>query len=167
MVLGVCRRYLGDSHEAHDAFQATFLVLVRKAPSVSPAEMLPNWLYGVARQTAVRARAAVAKRRVRERQVRDMPEPAVGCPELPDDLRERLDHELARLPDDYRVAIVLCDLKEMTHQEAARQLGWPVGTVASRVSRARRLLARRLSARGDFSSCGALALAPVPAALVR
>src|ERR1700722_16017518 len=75
MVLGVCRRILRDSHEADDAFQATFLVLVRKAASVVPREMVGNFLYGVAHQTAVRARSAAARRRLRERQVREMPEP--------------------------------------------------------------------------------------------
>src|SRR5436309_14116821 len=77
MVWGVCRRILHNHHDAEDAFQATFLVLVRKAGSVVPREMVGNWLYGVAHQTALKARATTAKRQVRERQVADMPEPAV------------------------------------------------------------------------------------------
>src|SRR5262249_43235583 len=80
MVLGVCRRILRDHHDAEDAFQATFLVLAGKARSVRPAEMLANWLYGVARQTAVKARAVNARRRSRERQVLTMPEPKGSDP---------------------------------------------------------------------------------------
>src|SRR5262249_51094825 len=87
MVLGVCRRLLGDPHDADDAFQATFLVLATRAASVVPAEMLPNWLYGVARQTAVRARSASAKRRLRERHVPEMPEPQAPQTDTHRDLR--------------------------------------------------------------------------------
>src|SRR5262245_1755898 len=173
MVLGVCRRLLRDRHEAEDAFQATFLVLVRKAASVAPAEMLPNWLHGVARQTAVRARSAAAKRGSRERQVADLPETAARPPEPAGELRALLDDEIARLPGKNRVAVVLCLLEGLTHQEAARHLGWPVGTLASRLSRAKRMLARRLAGRGVTPSGGALAAltsidapARVPASLV-
>src|SRR6267378_2226519 len=77
MVWGVCRRILSNHHDAEDALQATFLVLVRKAASVTPREMVGNWLYGVAQQTALKARATTAKHRTRERQVVDMPDPAV------------------------------------------------------------------------------------------
>src|SRR5260370_37712364 len=82
MVLGVCRRLLRNPHDAEDAFQATFLVLVRKAASVLPRELVANWLYGVARTTALRVNALTAKRRVRERQVREVPEPEVVQPDL-------------------------------------------------------------------------------------
>jgi RNA polymerase sigma factor (sigma-70 family) len=157
MVFGVCRRVLRDPHDAEDAFQATFLVLVRKASSVVPAEMLPNWLYGVARQTAVRARALAARRRQRERQVTQMPEPEAGPTEPGDDLRPLLDQELAGLPSYYRVAVVLCDLEGKSHKEAAQHLDWPVGTVASRLSRGRRMLARRLTRRGVALSGSTLA----------
>jgi RNA polymerase sigma-70 factor (ECF subfamily) len=158
MVWGVCRRVLGDHHDAEDAFQATFLVLARKASSIVPREMLPNWLYGVACQTAMRARAGIFKRRGRERQVPEMPEPAAEFRESWDDVLPLLDQELSRLPDHYRAPIVLCDLEGKTHWQAAEQLGWPVGTVAGRLSRARSLLAGRLSRRGVALSAGALAV---------
>jgi RNA polymerase sigma factor (sigma-70 family) len=148
MVRGVCRRVLGDPHEADDAFQATFLVLATKAASVVPAEMLPNWLYGVARQTAVRGRAAAAKRRQRERQVLHMPEPQPTHADPGDDLRPLLDAELACLPGKYRVAVILCDLEGHSHKDAASLMGWPVGTLASRHSRGRRMLRERLVRRG-------------------
>src|SRR5205807_9145249 len=133
MVWGVCRRLL-DHHDAEDAFQATFLVLVRKAAGV-PRGAVANWLYGVARQTAVRLRATAAKRGRRETQVVTMPEPTV--PEVRDaDLQVAVDEELSRLPDHYRSVVVLCDLEGMTRKEAARQLGIPEGSVASRLARA-------------------------------
>src|SRR5713226_3099822 len=111
MVWGVCRRILRNHHDAEDAFQATFLVLVRKAASVKPREMVGNWLYGVAQQTALKARATAAKQRTRERQVADMIDPAVEEQDLSEDLQFVLDQELNRLPDKYRIAIVLCDLE--------------------------------------------------------
>jgi RNA polymerase sigma factor (sigma-70 family) len=157
MVFGVCRRLLRDPHDAEDAFQATFLVLVRKAASVVPRELLPNWLYGVAYQTAVRARSANAKRHRRERQVTDMPERPSAPRDPWDDLRPLLDQELAALPDRYRAAVVLCDLEGKTRKEAARQLGLPEGTLSSRLARARALLARRLARHGVGVSGGALA----------
>src|SRR5215831_714093 len=145
MVWGVCRRLL-NHHDAEDAFQATFLVLVRKAADV-PRRAVANWLYGVARQTAVRLRATSAKRGQRETQVVNMPEPTV--PEVRDaDLQAVVDEELSRLPDHYRGVVVLCDLEGMTRKEAARQLGIPEGSVASRLARARAMLAKRLTKRG-------------------
>jgi RNA polymerase sigma-70 factor (ECF subfamily) len=156
MVWGVCRRVLRDHHDAEDAFQATFLVLARKAASVNPREKVGNWLYGVAYQAAMKARATRAKRRARERQVSEMPEPGAVREEQPDDLLPQLDRELSRLPDKYRVPIVLCDLQEKTHQEAASQLGWPIGTVSGRLSRARAMLAQRLARRGLVLSGGSL-----------
>jgi predicted DNA-binding protein (UPF0251 family) len=119
--------------------------------------MVGNWLYGVAHQTALKARATRAKRQTRERQVADMPEPAVTEPGLWRDLQPVLDQELSRLPDKYRVAIVLCDLEGKTRKEAARQLGCPEGTVAGRLARARIMLAKRLTRRGVALSGGALA----------
>jgi RNA polymerase sigma factor (sigma-70 family) len=148
MVWGVCRRLLANHHDAEDAFQATFLVLVRKAASIVPREMVGNWLYGVANQTALKARALAAKRRTREKQVVAMPEPAAADGDLWRDLQPALDAELRRLPETYRAAIVVCDLEGRTRKEAARQLGWPEGTVATRLTRGRALLARRLQRHG-------------------
>jgi RNA polymerase sigma factor (sigma-70 family) len=156
MVWGVCRRALNE-HDAEDAFQATFLVLVRKASAVVPRELVANWLYGVAHTTALRARALAARRAVRERQVAEMPEPQAAPPDRWPDLRPLLDRELSRLPEKYRAPVVLCDLEGKTHKEAARQLGWPQGTVAGRLARARALLARRLTRRGLALAGGALA----------
>jgi RNA polymerase sigma factor (sigma-70 family) len=156
MVWGVCRRVL-QHHDAEDTFQATFLVLVRKAASVEPKEMVANWLYGVAHQTALKARATLGKRRTRERQVTEMPERAVPEPDLWDELQPLLDQELSHLPDKYRVAIVLCDLEGKTRKEAARQLGVPAGTLAARLARGRVLLAKRIARRGPAVSGGALA----------
>jgi RNA polymerase sigma factor (sigma-70 family) len=174
MVWGVCRRVLRNEADAEDAFQATFLVLVRKATSIASRELLANWLYGVAHQTALKARSTAAKRGARERQVTDMPEPAVTDPELGGDLQPLLDQELSRLPDIYRVAIVLCELEGKTRTEAARQLGVPEGTLAARVARGRAMLARRLARHGLTVSAGSLAAllsqntasAGVPAAVV-
>ena len=156
MVMGVCRRILGNSHDAEDAFQATFLVLVRKAASIRPAGMVGNWLYGVAQRTALEARRSAAKRRAKEAQV-------APRTETPDDslahLRRILDQELTRLPDKYRSVLVLCDLEGSTRKEAARQLSLPEGTIASRQARARNILAKRLTRHGVTISGGALAAA--------
>lgn len=156
MVWGVCRRLLLE-HDAEDAFQATFLVLVRRAGSVKPREMVGNWLYGVAHQTALKARAMVAKRKGRERQVTEMPEPATTGNDLWNDLRPLIDQELSRLPDKLRAVIILCDLEGKTRKEAARQLRCPEGTVASRLNQARTMLAKRLARLGLPVSGGALA----------
>src|SRR5580698_8503021 len=155
MVWSVCRRLL-NYHDAEDAFQAAFIVLVRKAASVNPREMVGNWLYGVARQAALQAWSA-ARRRAREIQVAQMPDT-----EVPQDqwanVRPILDEELCRLPDHYRAVIVLCDLEGRTRREVAAHLGCPEGTVASRLARARAMLAKRLTQRGVALSGGALVL---------
>jgi RNA polymerase sigma factor (sigma-70 family) len=158
LVLGVCRRVLGNHHDAEDAFQATFLVLARKAACIVPREMLANWLYGVACQTARNARAASAKRAVKERQVAVMPEAAtIQHDDHWQDLEPRLDQELSRLPEKYRLPIILCDLQGITRKEAAGRLGWPEGTVSGRLARARTLLAKRLARYGLALSGGSLA----------
>jgi RNA polymerase sigma factor (sigma-70 family) len=157
MVWGVCRRILRNHHDAEDAFQATFLVLFRKAVSIRQREMMANWLYSVARQTAMKAGAMIAKRRTREKQGTAMPEPQAPEQDTQNDLQLLLDQELSRLPDKYRVAIVLCDLEGKTRREAARQLGLPEGTLAGRLTRGRAMLARRLARRGLAVSGGALA----------
>jgi RNA polymerase sigma factor (sigma-70 family) len=155
MVWAVCRRVLDDHHDAEDAFQATFLVLLRKAASIRTN--VANWLYGVAHQTARKARATRANRRRRERSATDMPEPAVTDPDPRRDLELLLDDELRRLPEKYRTILVLCDLEGVTGREAARQLGLPQGTAVSRLRRARALLARRLARHGLGVSAAALA----------
>jgi RNA polymerase sigma factor (sigma-70 family) len=156
MVWGVCRRLLSH-HDAEDAFQATFLVLVRKAASIVPREMLGNWLYGVAHQTALQARKTTARRRAREVQMTVMPDPQAAQLGQWSDVQPLLDQELSRLPDNYRAVIVLCDLEGRTRKEVARQLGVPEGTVAGRLARGRTMLAKRLRARGVTLSGGALA----------
>jgi RNA polymerase sigma factor (sigma-70 family) len=171
MVWGVCRRVLANHHDAEDAFQATFLVLVRRAAAIASRELLANWLYGVAHQTALKARATTARRATREKQVTDMPEPISTEPVHRPDLLPVLDDELSRLPEIYRAAIVLCELEGKTRKEAARQLGVPEGTLAARLARGRAMLAKQLSRRGVVLSAGSLAgvLAPpaaAPAAMV-
>jgi RNA polymerase sigma factor (sigma-70 family) len=158
MVWGVCRRVLASHHDAEDAFQATFLVLVRKAASVAPRELVGNWLYGVAHQTALKARATAARRQARERLMTAMPEREAAEQDLWDDLQPLLDRELSRLPDKYRAPIVLCDLGGKTRKEAAGQLGVPEGTLAARLARGRVMLAKRLARQGLALSGGSLAL---------
>jgi RNA polymerase sigma factor (sigma-70 family) len=158
MVMGVCRRILRNHHDAEDAFQATFLVLVRKANSIGSPALLANWLYGVAYKTALKANAMRARRRAREKQVAPMPEEeAMQQNAVWLDLEPLLDQELTRLPDKYRIPIVLCDLEGKTRKEAARQLAWPEGTVASRVAKGRTLLAKRLARHGWVVSAGSMA----------
>jgi RNA polymerase sigma-70 factor (ECF subfamily) len=159
MVLGVCRRVLRNPYDADDAFQATFLVLVRRAASVQPPGKVGNWLYGVAYRTALELRRAAVRRRAKE---------ALAIPSTEEtddvwaDLRPLLDQELSRLPDRYRGPVVLCDLEGQTQKEAARRLGCPEGTVSSRLARGRALLARRLKRHG-----AALAGVGITAALAR
>jgi RNA polymerase sigma factor (sigma-70 family) len=145
MVLGVCRRVLGHEQDAEDAFQATFLVLARKAASIVPPEAVGHWLYGVAYRAAQKAREAAARRRAHERQA------GLRRPEersRPDDRCDDLDREITRLPDIYRAPVVLCALQGLSRQEAARRLGCPEGTLSSRLAKARRLLAKRLGGPG-------------------
>src|SRR4051794_18610769 len=137
MVLGVCRRLLRNEADAADAFQATFLVLARRAGSVRPAALVGHWLYGVARRTALHARRAEARRKAKEREAGARRPPW----EDSDDLREVLDAELERLPRSQREVIVLCDLEDRGRTEVAALLGCPEGTVASRLDRGRRVLA--------------------------
>ncbi len=164
MVYGVCRRILNDSHDADDAFQATFLVLARKAASVRRHGSLASWLYGVAYRTALKARAAAARRRAVEREAipvrAAVPDPALLA--LWRDLRPLLDEEVARLPEKNRAAFVLCYLEGRTTEEAAQALDCPRGTVLSRLAWARQRLRARLARRGLALSGGVLAslLAP-------
>ncbi len=159
MVLAVCRRLLRNHHDIEDAFQATFLVLVRNAALVKPREMVAGWLHGVAYNTALKARAIAARRHMREQQVRELPQhqAAEQDQELWLDLQPVLDQELARLPEKYRLPIVLCHLEGKSIQEATHQLKWPQGTLAGRLARGRALLASRLSRHGLRVSAGSLA----------
>jgi RNA polymerase sigma factor (sigma-70 family) len=169
MVLGVCRRILRNEQDAEDAFQATFLVLVRRAASLQSPNAIASWLHGVAYRTALEARSAAARRRAREAMVL----PRTVMPEDPwAELWPVLDQELRRLAEKHRAVVVLCDLEGKTRKEAARQLGWAEGTVASRLARGRNILAKRLARRGFAGACVAVALADgaasacVPAKLV-
>jgi RNA polymerase sigma factor (sigma-70 family) len=155
-VLGVCRRVLRNYHDAEDAFQAAFVIFVRKAASIRQGASLAGWLH----RTAFRAALEVQKmrRRSREKQVSGMPEPAVAAAEpMASDARRVLDRELDRLPAKYRDAVVRCDLEGKTRAEVARQLGLPEGTVSGRLTTARRMLARRLARHG--LTCSGVALA--------
>ncbi|WP_422928165.1 sigma-70 family RNA polymerase sigma factor [Singulisphaera sp. PoT] len=146
MVLGVCRRILGDSHDAEDAFQATFLILVRKAESVRVSDSLGRWLYGVSCRVARRAKSTAARRGSGE-SIATLPAPHDPSSEL-EEIRALVDEELLRLPARFRTPIVLCDLDGFTHEQAARQLGCPVGTIKSRLARGRGQLRDRLVRRG-------------------
>src|SRR5262249_17501866 len=134
MVLGVCRRVLRPAHDADDAFQATLLVLLRKARPLRRPELLGNWLYGVAHRTALKARTLAAKRRARERPVVDHLAGAPSPTAAWGDVRPVLDEEVSRLPAKYRAPVVLCYLEGKTNEEAARLLGCPTGTVFSRLA---------------------------------
>jgi RNA polymerase sigma factor (sigma-70 family) len=155
-VLGVCRRILPDPHDAEDAFQATFLVLVRKATGLRLHGTLGNWLYGVACRTARHARYAGIKRRAKEAA---MPARTETAEDARAELLPYLDRELERLPEKYRSVIVLCELQGKTRREAARLLRCPEGTVASRRARGLALLAKRLARHGSAVTSGALAVA--------
>jgi RNA polymerase sigma factor (sigma-70 family) len=174
MVLGACRRILRNNHDAEDAFQATFLVLACKAAVIRPRHMVAGWLYGVACNTALKLRGTLNRRRVKEREAAAMPRPQ-SQPDAWRQLEPLLDDALRGLPEKYRVPIVLCDLESKSRKEAARQLGWPEGTVATRLARGRQMLARRLGRHGLALSASAvativsenLASACVPPALVK
>jgi RNA polymerase sigma factor (sigma-70 family) len=158
MVLALCRRVLGNVHDAEDAFQATFLVLVRKGGSLGRPELVGSWLHGVAYRTAIKARAMAMRN-----------EPTFGLVECPAPEEEEepawrslvpfLDEEVNRLPWKYQRPIVLCYFQGKTYAEAARALGWAEGTLSSRLARARERLRKRLASRGMVISSTALASA--------
>jgi RNA polymerase sigma factor (sigma-70 family) len=156
MVLGVCRRILDDPHAAEDAFQATFLVLVKKARTLRNRDRVTSWLYGVAQRVARKARAESARRRVVESRL--VPEVVQGDGDHAQaELRAVIDEEIGRLPEHYRLPLILCHLEGMRHHEAAERLGCPVGTVESRLSRARDQLRARLVRRGLAPAGGGFA----------
>jgi HlyD family secretion protein len=133
MVLGVCRRALADPADVEDAFQATFLVLVRRAGSVRVGDSLGRWLYGVSRRVAAKARARSSRARIRTTPLEVEP----AAPDTPADqsgLLAALDDEVSRLPEKYRAPVVFCHLEGLSHAEAADRLRWPVGTVSGRLS---------------------------------
>jgi RNA polymerase sigma factor (sigma-70 family) len=148
MVLGVCRHVLHQHQDAEDAFQATFLVLSRKADSIRDRRVLARWLYEVAYRIAIRARTEDGRRRAHERQGGEM----VATVPIDDrgwnELRPVLHEEVNRLPEKYRTPVILCYLEGKTNEEVAEILKWPVGTVKGRLSRARDLLRSRLTRRG-------------------
>ncbi len=148
MVWRVCRGMLSNDHDAEDAFQATFLVFTRKAESIRPTNMVGNWLFGAARNTALKARALIRKRQFRERQVLALVEPEQPSVAIQHDLREIIDQELSHLSAKYRVPILLCDLDGLSRSEACQRLGWLDGTLSGRLARGRAMLARRLLRRG-------------------
>lgn len=173
LVWNVCHRVLRDRHDAEDAFQATFLVLARRASSVCKKEAVGSWLYGVAYRTALSQRRAAQRRRRREKQgqVREPEQPASATAAL-HELQAMLDEEVARLPAKYRAPFMLCCLEGKSYAQVARELGCKEGTVSSRLAKARELLQGRLTRRGVTLSA-ALTAATVsstaetaPAALV-
>jgi RNA polymerase sigma factor (sigma-70 family) len=162
MVLGVCRRLLDDPHAAEDAFQATFLLLVRKAGSVRKRGSVGPWLYGVARRVALEARGAASRRHAPLSLDREVPGVDDRDGLERDELHEALHEELGRLPEKYRAPLVLCYIEAQTHEAAARQLGWPIGTVRVRIARGRDLLGERLTRRGLTPAAILLALGLLP-----
>ena len=144
MVLSVCRHALRDANDVDDAFQATFITLIRKAAVLKQPERLGPWLYGVAYRIAVRAR--------KRRKLAGLPPDLAGraSDQGPGDAEQlaALHDEINRLPEKYRLPIVLCCIDEETHDAVARKLNWPIGTVHGRLSRARKLLRGRLGRRG-------------------
>jgi RNA polymerase sigma factor (sigma-70 family) len=148
LVHRVCRGLLRDPDDVDDAFQATFLVLVRKAKTLNHRDRLAPWLHGVAHRVALKARTERARRSNREA-ASALRDEAVLPPDFSIlDHRPALLEELGRLPENYRAPLVLCHLDGRTHAEAADELGWPVGTVSVRIARARKLLHDRLTRRG-------------------
>ncbi|MHB1424847.1 MAG: sigma-70 family RNA polymerase sigma factor [Gemmataceae bacterium] len=152
MVHGVCRRVLGNSHDADDAFQAVFLILARKAGTLRHPEKLVGWLHGVALRLANKGRAAAAHRLFADSRapVRDERDPQFDPLDVLSarELLALIDREIAALPDAYRLPLLLCDVEERTQQEAARLLGWTLGSLRGRLSRGRAKLRERLLRRG-------------------
>ena len=153
MVLRVCRAVLRDAHDADDAFQATFLILALKAQSIRGRESLGSWLYSVAYNVAATSRSTAARRRRHEFEAGQTRAHAAVESSL-DDVGPIVHQELDRLPERYRTVLVLCYLEGLTHQQAAQQLGWPLGTVQSRLARGRERLRAWLLRRGLAPSVG-------------
>ena len=154
LVFATCRRILRHQHDAEDAFQATFLVLARRAADVWPREALGAWLFGVAHRVALKARALRSRRAAREQPLEETPSAERAAPEC--DLAEAVHRVVCRLPEVYRAAIVACDLEGLSRKEAAERLGWPEGTLSGRLARARELLATRFRRAGLALPAGGL-----------
>jgi RNA polymerase sigma factor (sigma-70 family) len=157
LVLGVCRRVLQDDHHAEDAFQATFLILARKAAALDGRGRIASWLYTVARHVALRARAQAARRRAQERQVAIMPEASSPAAPLWQEVGPVLDQELEKLPARYRDPVVLCHVAGKTKVEAGQELGWSRDMVRRRLEQAEELLRQRLVRRGVTLSAATFA----------
>ena len=157
MVLAVCRRLTDDRAAADDAFQATFLALVRRADAIRLDGSLAPWLYAVARRIALRARSRRSESPTAERlDAIDHADPAEAAERA--EAARLLHDEIGRLPERYRAPVILCHLEQRTHEQAADALGWPVGTVRGRLARARHLLRDRLARRGIGPAAGAALL---------
>jgi RNA polymerase sigma-70 factor (ECF subfamily) len=179
LVERICRRILRDEHDVEDVLQVTFLVLARKAATIPWRDSVGGWLSAVAHRLAWNLRSGKARQRGRETPITALRGHETSDAEgrLPEryhpiiepsgeverrDLRRVLDDELLRLPEKYRAPVVLCDLEGHTHEEAARRLGWPTGSMSRRLDRARRLLRRRLVSRGvAFATIGLVFAAAV------
>jgi RNA polymerase sigma factor (sigma-70 family) len=159
MVLGVCRRILHHTQEAEDAFQATFLVLARKAATIARRETLASWLYGVALRTAKDARGRAARRTASEQKLAPATHFEPTRDEFLAELRSILDEELARLPDRFRTALLLCELEGLSRRDASTRLGIAEGTLSSRLARAKTMLRDRLARRGLFTTTAGLSSA--------
>jgi RNA polymerase sigma factor (sigma-70 family) len=147
MVLGVCRRVIGIHQDAEDAFQATFLVLVRKASALSGSDHLAAWLHGVAYRTALEARGRLARQQSREAPLTEYPVRNDDA-SMRNEIKTIIDREVSRLPDKYRLPVILCELEGRSRGEAAQVLQLTEGTLSSRLATARKTLARRLSKYG-------------------
>ncbi len=147
-VWAVCRRHLANTHDAEDAFQATFLVLAKSAKRVANTASVGGWLYGVAYRVALKARRTTARRKRIEAVVSPTDEPVTLPVSACHDTAAVVHAELEKLPDRYRLPLLLCDLEGLSRKEAAGQLGWSEGTLSGRLNRARKLLAGRLTTRG-------------------
>jgi RNA polymerase sigma factor (sigma-70 family) len=161
MVLATCRGILRDPHDAEDAFQATFLVLARKAGTIRAREALGGWLHRVAHRAAIRARVEFENRRRSEGRAQYYSARQVS-PEPFDEARHVLHEEIARLPERLRLAVVVCELEGLTHARAAERLQWGEATVRRRLARARDLLRGRLTRRGLAPAIGLLGAATAP-----
>jgi RNA polymerase sigma factor (sigma-70 family) len=148
MVLALCRRLTGDTHAAEDAFQATFLVLARRAAAIKRKAAVASWLYGVAQRIALRAKTQMAAGRRREKEFAEMPRTQPADDDTSQELLGALDEEIGRLPEKYQAPIVLCYLEGKSHDQAARQLGWHKNSLTNRLARGRELLRKQLVGRG-------------------